>query len=52
VIEGAYKTKEKLLKLKKQDYGVVRKGDKVIGHLAFSAPMVGGNWEVSEEELR
>ena len=52
VIEGAYKTREKLLKLKKQDYGVVRKGDKVIGHLAFSAPMVGGNWEVEEEELR
>jgi hypothetical protein len=52
VIEGAYKTKEKLLKLKKQDYGVVRKGDKVIGHLAFSASRIGGNWEVVEEELR
>ncbi len=52
VIEGAYKTKEKILKLKKQDYGVVRKGDKVLGHLAFSAPRFGGNWEVTQEELR
>jgi hypothetical protein len=52
VIEGSYKTKEKLLKLKKQDYGVVRKGDNVIGHLAFSASRIGGNWEVTEEELR
>lgn len=52
VIEGGYKTKEKILKLSKQDYGVVRKGDKVIGHLAFSAPMLGGKWQVSEEELR
>ncbi|MBI5698269.1 MAG: hypothetical protein HZC29_07305 [Thaumarchaeota archaeon] len=53
VIEGGYKTKEKILKLaKRQDYGVVRKGDKVIGHLAFTAPMIGGKWQVSEEELR
>ena len=52
VIEGGYKTKEKIFKLAKQDYGVVRKGDKVIGHLAFSAPRRGGKWKVSEEELR
>lgn len=52
VIEGGYKTKEKIFKLAKQDYGVVRKGDKVIGHLAFSAPVLGGKWKVSEEELR
>ena len=52
VIEGGYKTKEKIFKLAKQDYGVVRKGDKVIGHLAFSAPVLGGKWKFSEEELR
>ncbi len=52
VIEGGYKTKEKIFKIAKQDYGVVRKGDKVIGHLAFSAPRLGGKWQVSEEELR
>ena len=52
VIEGGYKTKEKLFKIAKQDYAVVRKGDRVIGHLAFSAPRFGGKWQVTEEELR
>lgn len=52
VIEGGYKTKEKIVKMKKQDYGVVRKGDKVIGHVAFVAPRIGGKWELAEEELR
>lgn len=52
VIEGSYKTREKIVKLKKQDYGIVRKGDKVIGHIALSASRLGGNWQVSEEELR
>lgn len=52
VIEGAYKTKEKIVKLKKQDYGVIRKGDKVIGHLAFISSRLGGNWEIAKEESR
>ncbi|MBM3905264.1 MAG: hypothetical protein FJ354_01075 [Thaumarchaeota archaeon] len=52
VIEGGYKTKDKIFKMSKQDYGLVRKGDKVIGRLAFTAPMLGGKWKVSEEELR
>lgn len=52
VIEGAYKTKEKIVKLKKQDYGVIRKGDKVIGHLAFVSSRIGGNWEIAKEESR
>lgn len=52
VIEGAYKTKEKIVKFKKQDYGVIRKGDKVIGHLAFISSRLGGNWEIAEEESR
>lgn len=52
VIEGGYKTKERVFKMSKQDYGMVRKGDKVIGHLAFSAPMIGGKWQVTAEELR
>ena len=52
VIEGGYRTKDKIFKMSKQDYGVVRKGDKVIGHLAFTAPILGGKWKVSEEELR
>jgi len=52
VIEGGYKTKDRIFKMSKQDYGLVRKGDKVIGRLAFTAPMLGGKWKVSEEELR
>ena len=30
----------------------IKKGDKVIGHLAFSAPRFGGSWQVTQEELR
>jgi hypothetical protein len=52
VIEGSYKTKEKILKFKKQDYGLVRKGDKVIGHIEFSSPRFGGNWAIEKEERR
>lgn len=52
VIEGSYKTKEKIVKLKKQDYAVIRKGDKVIGHLALISSRLGGNWEIEEEESR
>ena len=52
VIEGGYKTKEKIFKISKQDYAMVRKGDRVIGHLEFSAPRFGGNWQVTNEELR
>ena len=52
VIEGGYKTKEKILKMTRQDYAMVKKGDRVIGHLAFSAPRFGGSWQVTQEELR
>ncbi len=52
VIEGGYKTKEKIFKIKRQDYGVVRKGEKVIGHLEFSSPRLGGDWQIENEELR
>jgi hypothetical protein len=52
VIEGGFKTKERILKLSKQDYAMVRRGDKVIGHIAFTAPMLGGQWQVTKEELR
>jgi hypothetical protein len=52
VIEGGYKTKESTLKLSRLDYGLVRKGDKVIGHLKFSASRFGGNWQIDKEELR
>ncbi|NDF25269.1 MAG: hypothetical protein EB149_04705 [Thaumarchaeota archaeon] len=52
VIEGGYKTKEKILKMSRQDYAMVKKGDRVIGHLEFSAPRFGGKWQIIQEELR
>lgn len=52
VIEGGYKTRERILKISKQDYAMVRRGDKVIGHIAFTASRIGGQWQVTKEELR
>lgn len=52
VIEGGYKTKERILKISKQDYAMVRRGDKIIGHIAFTSSIFGGQWQVTKEELR
>ncbi len=52
VIEGGYKTRERILKISKQDYAMVRRGDKVIGHIAFTSSRLGGQWQVTKEELR
>ena len=51
VIEGGYKPTEKIFRMKKFDYGKVRKGDKTIGQLEFEMPRFGNNqWEVVDEE--
>lgn len=53
VIEGGYRTKERTFQLKKLDYAMVRKGDKVIGHLQFESPLLGGKgWKIKAEERR
>ena len=53
VIEGGYKTKDKVYSTKKSDYAMVRKGDRVVGHLKFVAARFGkGDWELIEEERR
>ena len=52
VIEGGYRTKDKVYSAKKSDYAMVRKGDRVIGHLQFSAPRFGGDWELVAEERK
>ena len=53
VIEGGYKTKDKVYSAKKSDYAMVRKGDRVIGNLQFSAPRFGGgDWELVAEERK
>ncbi|MDH5569156.1 MAG: hypothetical protein OEX98_05135 [Nitrosopumilus sp.] len=51
VIEGGYKPKEKLLRLKKFDFAKVKKGDKTIGQLEFVSSRFGNNqWEIQNEE--
>ena len=53
VIEGGYKAKEKIYSTKKADFAMVRKGDRIIGHLKFTTARIGkDNWELVEEERR
>ena len=53
VIEGGYKAKEKIYSTKKADFAMVRKGDRIIGHLQFTAARIGkDNWKLVEEERR
>ena len=53
VIEGGYRTKEKILKTKKSDYAMVRKGDRVIGHLELSSSLFGDTrWKLKTEERK
>lgn len=53
VIEGGYRTKEKIFHFKKSDYGIVRKGDKIIGHLEFEASRFSREkWKIKGEERR
>ncbi len=53
VIEGGYKAKEKIYSTKKADFAMVRKGDRVIGHLKFTTARFGkGDWELVEEERK
>ena len=53
VIEGGYRTKEKVLKRKKKDFAMVRKGDRVIGHLEFSSSLFGDTkWKLETEERK
>ena len=51
IIEGGYKPKEKLFKVKKFDYAKIKKGDKTIGQLEFSVSRFKNNhWEIENEE--
>lgn len=53
VIEGGYKTKERIFHTKKSDYAIVRKGEEVIGHLEFEASRFGSEkWRVKVEERK
>ena len=51
VIEGGYKPKDRLFSMKRLDFARVKKGDRTIGQIKFTAPMLGsGQWRVQEEE--
>ena len=51
VIEGGYKPKEKLFKMKKFDFAKVKNGDKTIGQLEFAVSRIGNaQWEIQNEE--
>ena len=51
VIEGGYKPKEKIIKMKKFDFAKVKKGDKTIGQLEFVASRFRNkHWEIQNEE--
>ncbi len=52
VIEGGYKTKAFIMKLSKNEYGMVRKGDRIIGQIEFTASRFGSRWEVTKEERK
>ena len=52
-IEGGYKTKEKLFRKTKSEYAMVRKGERVIGHLEFTKSMLGNEkWKLKAEERK
>ena len=53
VIEGGYKTKERIFHTNKSDYAIVRKGEDAIGHLEFEASRFGSEkWRVKVEERK
>ncbi len=53
VIEGGYRTKEKIFHMKKSDYAMVRSGVKILGHLEFEASRLGREkWKIKSEERR
>ena len=53
VIEGGYKPEDKIYKRTKSDYAMVRKGERVIGHLEFSSSLFGDTrWKLETEERK
>ncbi len=51
VIEGGYKPKEKIFRMKKIDFAKVKRGNKTIGQLEFTVSRFGNSqWEIQNEE--
>jgi len=53
VIEGGYKTRKLLVKVAKNEYGIVKKDNRVIGQIEFESSRFGhGDWKVTKEERK
>ncbi|MDE1843338.1 MAG: hypothetical protein KGH95_06790 [Thaumarchaeota archaeon] len=53
VIEGGYKTRKFLMRVAKNEYGMVKKGDRIIGQIEFeSSRLAHGDWKITKEERR
>ncbi|MGI0047341.1 MAG: hypothetical protein ACREBB_09180 [Nitrosotalea sp.] len=53
VIEGGYKTKDLLVRVVRNEYGLVRRGDRIIGQIEFSSSrLTNSKWAVTKEERR
>ncbi len=53
VIEGGYKTRKLLVKVAKNEYGMVKKGDRIVGQIEFeSSRFAQGEWKVTKEERK
>ena len=51
VIEGGYKPKEKIIRMKKFDFAKVKRGNKTIGQLEFTVSRFrNSQWEIQNEE--
>ncbi len=51
IIEGGYRPKEKIIKMKRFDFAKVKKGDKTLGQLEFVSSRFGsGHWKIQNEE--
>ena len=50
VIEGGYKSRQLIMKFARNEYGIVRKGERTIGQIEFSSTrLTGSKWTVSKE---
>ena len=53
IIEGGYRSKDRIFKMKRTDFAKVKKGDKTIGLIEFAASRFGdGQWEIEDEQRR
>ncbi|MDE1762639.1 MAG: hypothetical protein KGH88_00135 [Thaumarchaeota archaeon] len=53
VIEGGYKTRRLIVKVARHEYGMVRKGDRLLGQIEFaSSRLTNSKWTISKEERK